>query len=55
MFVELMKRNMPPNVRLHAARIVAELGIHQHDADTILRRLDEIEGVQRRRDAAGKT
>ena len=27
----------------HAARTVAELGIHQHDAETIMRKLDEIE------------
>ncbi len=38
-----------PNVRLGAARTVAELGVHQHDAETILRKLDEIEAEQRRR------
>ncbi len=37
-----------PNVRLGAARTVAELGIHQHDAETILRKLDELEEYQRR-------
>lgn len=37
-----------PNVRLGAARTVAELGIHQHDAETIMRKLDEIESDQRR-------
>ncbi len=36
------------NVRLGAARTVAEIGIHQHDAETILRKLDEIESDQRR-------
>lgn len=49
---ELMGRQMPPNVRLGAARTVAELGIHQHDADTILRKIDEIEGYQRQRAAS---
>ena len=36
------------NVRMGAARTVAELGIHQHDADTILRKLNEIETSERR-------
>ena len=31
-----------------AARTVAEIGIHQHDAETILQKLDEIESDQRR-------
>ncbi len=35
-----------------AARTVAELGIHQYDADTILRKIDEIEGYQRQRAAS---
>jgi hypothetical protein len=43
----LLGPRMPPNVRLGAARTVAELGIHQHDAETIMRRLDEIEAYQR--------
>ena len=51
---ELMGRQMPPNVRLGAARTVAELATHQHDADTILRRLDEIEAHQRQQDAVGR-
>lgn len=38
-----------PSVRLGAARTVVEIGMHQHDADTIIRRLDEIEAAQRRR------
>ena len=37
-----------PNVRLGAARTVAELGMHQHDAETIMQKLDEIEEHQRR-------
>ncbi len=37
-----------PNVRLGAARTVAEIGIHQHDAETIMAKLDEIESDQRR-------
>lgn len=52
--VALMGRRMPPNVRLGAARTVAELGIHQNDAETILRRLDEIEACQRQQDALGR-
>lgn len=36
-----------PNVRLGAARTVAEFGIHQHDAETIMRKLSEIEERQR--------
>ena len=38
----------PPAVRLGAARTVAEIGLHQYDAETILRKLDEIEARQRR-------
>jgi hypothetical protein len=37
-----------PSVRLGAARTIAELGIHQHEADTILRKLGEIEAAQER-------
>jgi len=44
----LMSRTMPPTVRLGAARTVAELGIHQHDAETILRKLEDIEACQRK-------
>ena len=40
---DLLDATDHPNVRLGAARTVAELGIHQHDADTILRKLNEIE------------
>ena len=46
---ELLDAKEYPNVRLGAARTVAELSIHQHDAETILRKLDEIEAEQRRR------
>jgi hypothetical protein len=35
------------DVRLGASRAVAELGIHQHDAETIMRELEEIERFQR--------
>ena len=45
---ELLDEKKHPNVRLGAARTVAEIGIHQHDAETILRKLDEIESDQRR-------
>ena len=43
-----------PNVRLGAARTVAELGIHQHDAETIMRKLDEIEKHQRQQQGSGR-
>jgi len=35
-------------VEYAAARTVAEIGIHQHDAETLLQKLDEIESDQRR-------
>ena len=44
---ELLDEKKHPNVRLGAARTVAELGIHQHDAEQILKKLDEIEASQR--------
>ena len=47
----LMGESAPPSVRLGAARTVAELGIHRDDAETILRKLGEIEALQRRTDA----
>ena len=45
---ELLDAKISANVRLGAARTVAEIGIHQHDADTILQKLDELESDQRR-------
>ena len=51
---KLMSPRLPPAVRLGAARTVAELGIHRDDADTIMRKLDEIEAHQRQQDTAGK-
>ncbi len=45
---ELLDATQSPNVRLGAARTVAEMGIHQHDAETILRKLEEIEAAQQR-------
>jgi hypothetical protein len=46
---ELLGAKKHPHVRLGAARTVAELAIHQHDAATILLRLDELERSQRER------
>jgi hypothetical protein len=43
----LMQRNMPPAVRLGAARAVTEIGIHQHDQESILQKVQEIETYQR--------
>jgi hypothetical protein len=37
-----------PSVRLGAARTIAEIGMHQHEADSILRKLGEIEAAQER-------
>ncbi len=44
---ELLGEKKYPNVRLGAARTVAEMGIHQHDAETIMQKLAEIEAHQR--------
>jgi hypothetical protein len=46
----LMAPDVPAAVRLGAARTVAELGLHQHDADTIMKKLDEIEAYQRQQE-----
>ena len=37
-----------PAVRLGAARTVAEMGLHQPDADTVIRKLEQIEAAQER-------
>jgi hypothetical protein len=50
---ELLGAKKSPGGRLGAARTVAELAIHQHDAETILRKLNEIEANQRQRRANG--
>ncbi len=50
---ELLDAKDYPNVRLGAARTVAELSIHQHDAETILKKLDEIETQQRQEQGHG--
>lgn len=49
----LMRENVSDNVRLGAARTVAEIGVHQRDAETILARLDEIDSIQRQRQSEG--
>lgn len=46
---DLLGDTKHPAVRLGAARTVAEIGMHQHDADTIVRKLEEIEAAQERR------
>ncbi len=38
-----------PAVRLGAARTVVEVGVHQYDAETILKKLDALEARQQRR------
>ena len=49
---ELLGDKKHPNVRLGAARTVTEIGVHQHDADTILKKLDEIETFHRAQPSA---
>ena len=45
----LLGEGEPPAVRLGAARTVAEIGLYQHDAETILKKLDAIEARQPQR------
>jgi hypothetical protein len=45
---DLLSASESPSVRLGAARTIAEIGIHQHEADAILRKLREIEAAQER-------
>jgi hypothetical protein len=45
---DLLEAKKYPSVRLGAARTVVELGLHQYDAETILRKLQEIEARQRK-------
>ena len=46
---DLLNAKKHPAVRLGAARTVVELGLHQHDSETILRRLEDIEAHQRQK------
>jgi transposase-like protein len=46
---DLLGATKHPSVRLGAARTVAELALHQHDADVMLRRLDDIEHAMQER------
>ena len=45
----LLAPTTAPAVQLGAARTIVELGLHEHDAQTILRKLTEIEQAQRSR------
>jgi hypothetical protein len=45
---DLLDATESPSVRLGAARTIAEIGIHQHEADAILQKLSEMEAVQER-------
>jgi hypothetical protein len=49
---DLLEAKDHSNVRLGAARTVAELAIHQHEAETIMRKLEELEAAQRHQDEA---
>jgi hypothetical protein len=46
---DLLASTPEPTVRLGAAKAVAELPLHQWDADVILRKLHAIEQAQRSR------
>ena len=46
---DLLNATTAPAVQLGAARTIAELALHEHDAQTILRKLNEIEQAQRSR------
>jgi hypothetical protein len=46
---DLLGAKQYPAVRLGAARTVAEIGMHRYEADTILRKVDKIEAMQRQR------
>lgn len=48
---ELMDEAVSSNVRLGASRTIVEIGIHAHDAATILNRLDELDAAQQRKRA----
>ena len=45
---DLLDATESPNVRLGAARTVVELGVHQQDAATLMKKLDDLEREQRR-------
>jgi len=45
---ELLDAKKFPSVRLGAARTIVELGMHRHDAETIMKKLEEIEAAQPR-------
>lgn len=47
---DLLGPEHPPAVRLGSARTITELGMHQHDAEIILRKLNEIETAQRQKE-----
>ena len=47
-FEDLLAEKKHPAVRLGAARAVTEIGLHQQEAELILRKLDQLEAAQRR-------
>jgi hypothetical protein len=46
----LLEVRKHPAVQLGAARTIAEIGMHERDAETILRKLDEVEAAMSRRE-----
>jgi hypothetical protein len=45
---ELSGEKKHPSVRLGAARTVAELASHRHDAETLLSRIEELEEIAKK-------
>lgn len=45
---DLLRSKQPSAVRLGAARTLIELGLHRHDSEAIMRKLQELEAAQRR-------
>jgi hypothetical protein len=45
---DLLDAKNHPAVRLGAARTITEIGLHQHDAATIMRKLADIEAAQQK-------
>jgi hypothetical protein len=51
---DLLDAERYPAVRLGAARTITEIGLRQRDAEVILRRLGEVEAVQREQRDRGR-
>jgi hypothetical protein len=49
---DLLRAKQPSAVRLGAARTLIELGLHRHDSEAIMRKLQDLEAAQRRATSA---